>query len=304
MSIGNTLEALLGAYLLRHFLDFHNALDRIRDVVSLVGVSLVVTTIGATFGSVTLALINNSLWQAFGSIWITWWIGDLLGALVVAPLLLTWLGPPWLKSRWQRYVEGVAIFVVLGLITWYVFSNNPPTGISHQALLYVLFPLMIWVALRFGARGAATGLFLVSCIAILWTTQGSGPFSLESINDSLVLLQTFTAVVSLTSMINGLERKKRILQESEDPEMSILLLDFILGYNSSMDPVGEVLDAILEAKKRARDRGGNLNVVASMCGTESDVQDIKIQTQMLRDAGVVVFNSNAEATQLCAELIA
>jgi FdrA protein len=86
--------------------------------------------------------------------------------------------------------------------------------------------------------------------------------------------------------------------------MSILLLDFILGYNSSMDPVGEVLDAILEAKKRARDRGGNLNVVASMCGTESDVQDIKIQTQMLRDAGVVVFNSNAEATQLCAELIA
>jgi len=201
MSMGNTLEALLGVYLLRHFLDFHNSLDRIKDVVSLVGVSLVITTIGATFGSVTLALINNSLWQTFGSIWITWWIGDLLGALVVAPLLLTWLAPPWLRSRWQRYVEGAVIFVILGLITWYVFSNNPPTGISHQALLYVLFPFMIWVALRFGARGAATGLFLVSCIAILGTTQGFGPFSHESINDSLVLLQTFTAVVSLTSMI-------------------------------------------------------------------------------------------------------
>jgi FdrA protein len=103
-------------------------------------------------------------------------------------------------------------------------------------------------------------------------------------------------------MINGLERKKRILQESEDPEMAILLLDFILGYNSSMDPVGEVLDAILDAKKRAHERGGYLSVVASMCGTENDLQDVKIQTQMLKDAGVIVFTSNAQATYFCKEL--
>ncbi len=104
-------------------------------------------------------------------------------------------------------------------------------------------------------------------------------------------------------MINGLERKKRILQESTDPEMAVLFLDFILGYNSSMDPVGEVLDAILEAKKRAHDRGGKLSVVASMCGTESDLQDAKVQTQMLKDAGVIVFSSNAQATYFCKELL-
>ena len=145
MSIGNTLEALLGVYLLRHFLDFHNALDRIRDVISLAFASLIVTTIGASFGSVTLALLDNSLWQSFGSIWVTWWIGDLLGALVVAPLLLTWLIPPWLKDNWRRYLEGIILFAVLALITWYVFSNNPPLGTPHQALLYVIFPLMIWI---------------------------------------------------------------------------------------------------------------------------------------------------------------
>jgi succinyl-CoA synthetase alpha subunit len=104
-------------------------------------------------------------------------------------------------------------------------------------------------------------------------------------------------------MINGLERKKRILQESEDPEMAILLLDFILGYNSSMDPVGEVLDAIIESKKRAHERHGYLGVVASLCGTESDLQDVKMQTQMLKDAGVIVFNSNAQATYFCKELL-
>lgn len=104
-------------------------------------------------------------------------------------------------------------------------------------------------------------------------------------------------------MINGLERKKRILQESEDPEMAILLLDFILGYNSSMDPVGEVLDAILIAKRRARERNGSLSVVASMCGTKNDPQDVQIQTQILKDAGVIVFNSNAQATSFCRELL-
>lgn len=103
-------------------------------------------------------------------------------------------------------------------------------------------------------------------------------------------------------MINGLERRKRILQEARDPEMAVLLIDFILGYNSSMDPVGEALDAIIEAKKSAVERGGYLSVVASMCGTESDPQDVNLQTRMLKDAGVVVFSSNAQATRFCVEL--
>ena len=104
-------------------------------------------------------------------------------------------------------------------------------------------------------------------------------------------------------MINGLERRKRILQEAKDPQMAVLLIDFILGYNSSMDPVGEALDAIIEAKKIAVARGGYLSVVASICGTENDPQDVKLQTQMLKDAGVVVFTSNAQATAFCVEFL-
>ena len=65
-------------------------------------------------------------------------------------------------------------------------------------------------------------------------------------------------------MIDGTLRKQRILAESRDPQTAILLLDFILGYNASMDPVGELLDAICEAKQTAKKRGGNLTVVASI----------------------------------------
>ena len=79
-------------------------------------------------------------------------------------------------------------------------------------------------------------------------------------------------------MIDGTQRKQRILTEARDPQVAILLLDFILGYNASMDPVGELLDAIIEAKKIAQKRGGYLSVVASVCGTDGDPQDINLQT--------------------------
>ena len=104
-------------------------------------------------------------------------------------------------------------------------------------------------------------------------------------------------------MIDGTQRKQRILAESRDPQVAILLLDFILGYNASMDPVGELLDAIIEAKQIAQKRGGYLSVVASICGTDGDPQDLNLQTRLLREAGVIVFQSNARASAFCNELL-
>lgn len=104
-------------------------------------------------------------------------------------------------------------------------------------------------------------------------------------------------------MIDGSQRALRIIKEAQDPQVGILLLDFILGYNSSMDPVGELVDAIQKAKLIAQKRGDTLLVVASICGTEGDPQDLALQTKMLKDCGVIVFSSNAQATQYCANLL-
>jgi succinyl-CoA synthetase alpha subunit len=104
-------------------------------------------------------------------------------------------------------------------------------------------------------------------------------------------------------MIDGTLRKQRILSEARDPEMAILFLDFIFGYNASLDPVGELLDAILEARQIAKNRGGHLSVVASVCGTDGDPQGVNLQLKMLKDAGVIVFRSNARAASFCCELL-
>jgi signal transduction histidine kinase len=210
ITIGNTLEAVVAALILRRFLDFQNSLERTRDVVALALVSLFATTLSATIGTLTLMLTGNGVWVAFAPIWSTWWIGDLLGALVVAPVLLVWLSPSSFPINSRRYLEGALVILFTASVTWYVFSNNPPLGIAHQALLYVLFPFIIWSALRFGPRGAATGTVIISLIAIWGTSHRLGPFSQESLNDSLVLLQTFLGVVAITSLILAATTAERL----------------------------------------------------------------------------------------------
>jgi signal transduction histidine kinase len=211
ITIGNTLEALAAVYFLKKFVCLHNEIDRIEDVVGLVLVSLACTTIGASIGTLTLMLTGNGAWQNFWVIWVIWWIGDLLGALVVAPVLLTWISLSSARLNKRLSFEACILLILLAVVTWSVFSSLPLSGVFHQAMIYVIFPFVIWAAIRFGQRGATIAIFLVSGIAIWGTSQGMGPFSLESKNDSLVLLQTFMAVVALTALILAaatIERRK------------------------------------------------------------------------------------------------
>jgi signal transduction histidine kinase len=201
MALGNTLEAVVGVLLLKHLVKFQNTIERLQDVVGLILVSGLSTTISASLGTLAVIASGNAPWLAFGNIWVTWWIGDLLGALVVAPLLLTWVASAYRRPKWREAIEGAILFILLSVLAVYVFSNQPPMAILHQALLYVVFPLMIWAALRFGQRGTSLGIVLVSGIAIWGTIHNNGPFALESMNDSLILLQTFTGVVSITSLV-------------------------------------------------------------------------------------------------------
>ena len=103
-------------------------------------------------------------------------------------------------------------------------------------------------------------------------------------------------------MIDSRWRYDRILTEGRDPEIGILLLDIILGFNSCSDPAGDLAPAIAAAKKEVNRRGGSLSVIASICGTEDDAQDLNRQTQIIEDAGALVFPSSAQAVRFSAQL--
>lgn len=104
-------------------------------------------------------------------------------------------------------------------------------------------------------------------------------------------------------MIDGSQRSKRILAEAQDSTVAVILLDFILGYNSSMDPVNDLLPAIHTAQQIAARRGAKIVFAASITGTELDPQGYETQEKALRDAGVKPFHSNAAATEFCAKLL-
>jgi FdrA protein len=103
-------------------------------------------------------------------------------------------------------------------------------------------------------------------------------------------------------MIDSTSRAERILSEAQDPDVAVLLLDFILGYGSSDDPVGELIPAISEAQNTVKGRGGHLTIVASICGTADDPQGLDSQKNMLSDAGVLVCSTNYRASRLALKL--
>lgn len=213
LAIGNTLEAIIAVFILQRFMDFHNSLDRIQDVLSFSIVSALATTISATFGMATLLIFGRLVLADGWTIWLTWWIGDFLAALVITPLLLIWF-TSW-PIRWNRkaLIEVSIVLGLLFLVTYYVFADQTLGRVTHEAMVYVIFPFVLYAALRFTQLGAVSSVALVSTIAIYGTAVGHGPLVRSSINESLILLQTFLGVVTLTALTLGAATSQRKLAE-------------------------------------------------------------------------------------------
>ena len=191
-TVGNTLEVVVAALLLRRLIGTRTGLERVGDVFALVASAAVGTLISAVFGTTSLRLGGVIPSDQFVEVWRTWWLSDFSGALVVAPLILTWASRGWQGlARW-RLLEGAALLVVLVLL-----AELP----SQRDVPYVVFPVLIWAALRFGPPGAATALVVVSSLTIWNTAHNAGPFVRESITDSLLSSQLFLATAALTSLV-------------------------------------------------------------------------------------------------------
>lgn len=104
-------------------------------------------------------------------------------------------------------------------------------------------------------------------------------------------------------MIDATLRRERILAEAQDPQVAVLLLDFILGYNASADPAGDLVDAITQAQHLAHARGDELIVIASVCGTDGDPQGLNRQIKLLKDVGVIVLPSSAQAARVAGMIV-
>jgi signal transduction histidine kinase len=203
IAVGNTLEAVVGAALLRRLEGFSPALQRLRDVVALVGLAALGSTLVSASIGVGSLLAGGIVDRAHAAdTWIAWWIGDVLGDLVVAPVLLVWVDVAR-RRRWPttaRAIEAALLALVTVALTLVIFGG-PSAAILREP--YLLFPLLSWAALRFGTLGAANATFLVAALTVARTAMHSGPFVRPTLHESLLPLQTFMAVVALSTLLLG-----------------------------------------------------------------------------------------------------
>jgi diguanylate cyclase (GGDEF)-like protein len=201
IALGNTAEGLLGAYLVNRFAHGGRVLDRVRDIIRFTALAaLLSTTVSASIGIVSLSLGGLLSWHDAPRVWLTWWLGDAVGDIVIAPALILWIGVK-LGPRWSRtkVIEAIALTAVVVLVTLALFGGLFPP--RHYPLTVLLWPMIIWVAFRFSPREAATAILIVSGIAIVRTLHGFGPFSMYSQNEALILLQVWTGITAATSLV-------------------------------------------------------------------------------------------------------
>jgi signal transduction histidine kinase len=195
IATGNTLAPLFATELLK-LVDFHRAVDRLRDAAAMIVLAgLVGMSVSATLGTSVLVLSGAVSSDNFWSTWAVWWTGDAMGVLLVAPFLLSLmpsLDAPPLNLR--SGAELVLLLVGIGLVTYVLFEDR-------LRLEYLVFPLIMVAAWRFRLRGAAPAALIASGIAIWTTVQGTGPFADESLLSKMVSLQVFNVCVALTSFV-------------------------------------------------------------------------------------------------------
>jgi len=200
IAAGNTLEAVCGALLVNRFAGGTSVFDRPQGVFKFALAAAVSTIISPFFGVTSLALGGFADWANYGAIWLTWWLGDTTGDLLIAPLIILWSVAS--KRQWNRSqaVEVGVLLLLLFVLSEAVFGGWLAISARNYPIAFICGPIVIWTAFRFTQRETATGIFILSAIAIWGTLHGFGPFVRETENQSLLALQSWAAVLTITAM--------------------------------------------------------------------------------------------------------
>ena len=198
IAVGNTLEAVAAGFLVNRFANGLAAFSRARDIVLFsVLAGIVSTSISATIGVTSLLLAGDAQPGQFGAIWLTWWLGDAAGALIVTPLLLLWATTQGLGPLRARPAESLLLLIAVTGAGALVFLHSE---LNRYPLPFLCIPPLIWAAFRFGQREVATGVAILSALAVWATVGGSGPFVMKSENASLLLLQAFMVTIAAMTL--------------------------------------------------------------------------------------------------------
>jgi diguanylate cyclase (GGDEF)-like protein len=248
IATGNTLEAVLGSFLVIRFAGGPNAFEKSWDILRFALYTGLSTAGAATFGVTSLALGGFAPWNQYGLLWRTWWLGDAAGAFIFAPFLLLWTSKPKLNWSGRQFIEAGVLFFSTLLTAGIIFGPIFHAQIKNDPWTFLLMPFLVWAAFRFGPREASAVICLLCIVEVVGTEHGYGPFVRASTNDSLLLLQSFIGVKALMILIFAAEISERRRQEEQARVLAVRdPLTGLANYRLLIDRLGS------EIKRYGRD---------------------------------------------------
>ena len=196
IAVGNTLEPVVGAALVRRF-GYRPTLDRVRAVIALTVCGALVSTAIAATNGVTVLTIAGQREDSYQTAWVLWWFGDAVGVLMVAPLLLvlsTWRS---MRLTPRQAAEAIVLLTALVAVSIVVFKAGA------WRYPYLLFPLLLWAAIRFKSAGAAVASFVVGAIGTWGAVAGDLPFGVDTATEQVQVAQALFAVVAVSLLVVG-----------------------------------------------------------------------------------------------------
>ena len=242
---GNTLEALVGAFLVHRFAGGAGAFERAQDIFKLAALAAVGSTaISATIGVASLELAGHARWTQAGGIWLTWWLGDASGILLLTPPIVLW-GRATFERRWRdRPIEVFALFAVVVAMAMLVFGGVLPVGWRQLPTAFLTIPPLLWASYRFGPRTASLALCALFAVAVAGTQIGFGPFAPYPPSVSLPLVQAFLAMMALTT----LPLAAVVAERRRADERNRVLADIARSISASLD-IDTVLQRIADGAR-------------------------------------------------------
>ncbi|SMG10840.1 Signal transduction histidine kinase [Marivirga sericea] len=240
IAAGHTLEALLGNYLIEKWIQKDQLFNKSINIFRFLGVGFIIALVSAAIG--TGALYYQGLFGAneFLTRFVSWWVGNLVGILLFTPFILSFKEPIAKKLNRGHFME--IIFFSLALVIVFVLLNQESLRYPvQQSIPFLVLPLLLWMAFRFHLSVAMTGTIIIGLISVYMTTQGIGPFVMETPSNAMLILQIFLGVISVSTIILSATQRERTEAQNE-----------LKSLNSNLEEIVQTRTKELESENATR----------------------------------------------------
>lgn len=262
ISIGNTLEALLGNFLIQNWIKSPFPFEQTKNAFRFLFIAVLITFLGSGIGTVSLLNYGILDQSVFLTSYLSMWVGNVVGILLFTPFILALVKKYKFTLSLEKGLE-LALFALGGITLTFLFQIQEVNDTFSRALPFIVLPFLLWLAFRFQLVVSMSVVMLISLLAIHITTLNIGPFVLEDAYSSILLLQIYIIVVSISTIILAATVRERT--EAQDN-----LVRFNENLEEMVDKRTKQLKDQIETRKKAEENLKKTNEELSKRNVELD----------------------------------